>query len=345
MDPSKGHLVPETLLKRRHDLDELRAKHAAQALVRQGNTNRKKIDRSSTNRALIKLKVRKPESFLKNRKQKTNMQIRFDRVKKGGMHSQATDKIDLSVQLIDPASVDGDGDADMDNDETKDKTVQMNARLKDPSRYPTDESIMTELTRRYRGREVSSFSRLNSVGAKVVLVVRVADGIGCPTSCRKVLTSFRLREPWEAVLLRYDASTAKRLKLVEPYVAYGIPTRDLVSDLVTRRGYGIEVEAEAGADGTITLGKSPVPKRVALKDNVVVEKALGDPHGIICVEDLVHQLHSCGGAFAPCSKFLWPFRLAAPRSKYQRDTLKHLEKRADYGDMGGAIVDFAKNML
>jgi len=94
--------------------------------------------------------------------------------------------------------------------------------------------------------------------------------------------------------------------------------------------------------------KNTLPKRIALRDNIVIEKALGDSHGIICVEDLVHELTNCSGdgvVFSACMKFLWPFRLSAPKSVYQRNTLKYLEGREDYGDMGDAIVDYVRNIL
>ena len=41
-------------------------------------------------------------------------------------------------------------------------------------------------------------------------------------------------------------------------------------------------------------------------------QALGK-HSIICVEDLVHEIVTCGPNFKAATNFLWPFKLSAPR--------------------------------
>ncbi len=35
--------------------------------------------------------------------------------------------------------------------------------------------------------------------------------------------------------------------------------------------------------------------------------------GLVCVEDLLHELVTCGPNFKKANKFLWPFKLSAPR--------------------------------
>merc|ERR1712006_29889 len=48
--------------------------------------------------------------------------------------------------------------------------------------------------------------------------------------------------------------------------------------------------------------------RIPLNDNAVVEKGLGK-HGIMCMEDLVHEIFTVGPHFREANNFLWPFKL------------------------------------
>merc|ERR1712188_224327 len=46
--------------------------------------------------------------------------------------------------------------------------------------------------------------------------------------------------------------------------------------------------------------------------NSVIEGALGK-HGIVCMEDLVHEIYTCGPHFKEANAFLWPFKLSSPK--------------------------------
>jgi len=146
---------------------------------------------------------------------------------------------------------------------------------------------------------------------------------------RRALGHLRLRNPHEGVFVRYNDSNAKMLHLVEPFVAYGTPSKSLVNDLIRQRGHG-------KVDG----------KRVPLTDNTIIEKALGDDTGMICVEDLVHEIYSVGDDFSKAATFLWPFRLTAARSKFQKEKLNQKDgKREEYGDKGEEIEEYVRLML
>ena len=82
-----------------------------------------------------------------------------------------------------------------------------------------------------------------------------------------------------------------------------------------------------------------------MNNNFVVENALEKDTGIICVEDLVHEISSVGTNFAKASNFLWPFRLTAPKTKFQKDKLDYHDTREDYGDKGEEMEDYLKTML
>lgn len=72
------------------------------------------------------------------------------------------------------------------------------------------------------------------------------------------------------------------------------PNLKTVKELVYKRGYA-------------KVNK----QRIALSDNSIVEGALG-AHGIICVEDLIHEIFTVGPHFKEANNFLWTFKLSAP---------------------------------
>ncbi|CAN6443955.1 unnamed protein product [Victoria cruziana] len=116
------------------------------------------------------------------------------------------------------------------------------------------------------------------------------------------------------VFIVLNNKTAKLLKMVEPYVTYGYPNLRSIKELIMKRGVGM-------------INKERIP----LTDNSIIEKALGK-HGIICIEDLVHEIASVGWGshFMEASSFLQPFKLSTPDGALQR--MKKLFK--DDGDAG-----------
>ena len=131
------------------------------------------------------------------------------------------------------------------------------------------------------------------------------------------------------MFLRYDESTKKKLHLIENWVTYGIPSKAMISDLIHRRGHG-------KING----------KRIPLSDNVVIEKELGQKTDgeIICVQDIVEELHNVGDQFKHVNQFLWTFQLASVRSKFQKEKL-NFKDGGDYGDRGEEMDDFIRQIL
>lgn len=130
---------------------------------------------------------------------------------------------------------------------------------------------------------------------KLVFVIRVKGTVTkIAPKPRKVLQLLRLLQVDNGVFIRLTKATAELLRIVEPYVAFGYPSLASVRKLVFKRGY------------------AKVDKlRVPLTDNSIVEKALGHC-GIICLEDLIHEIYTIGPHFKEASNFLWPFKLSSP---------------------------------
>lgn len=104
------------------------------------------------------------------------------------------------------------------------------------------------------------------------------------------------------------------MKFIEPWVAYGYPNLKSVKELIYKRGYG-KVKKQ----------------RIALTDNSIVERALGK-YGIVCMEDLIHEIFTIGPNFKQASNFLWPFKLSNPTGSFRRRKFKHFIEGGDLGN-------------
>lgn len=279
-------LVPEVILKRKHDMDEMKAHRTAQQILNPRGNNK------IFNKKKRSVKVYKPETILANARSRRNHSIRYKRVLKKGMMKRASKTPIQSTKIVIP-----DGLENKEDEEMEQKEINYVA---------------------------------NSVGSKLVFVVRIRDPNGMPKKVKRVLNTMRLKSVNEGVFARYDASTQKQLHLVEPWVTYGIPSKAMISDLIHRRGHG----------------KNDDGKRIPLSDNIVIEKELGEKTDgdVICVEDVVEELHNVGSNFKHVAQFIWPFQLASVRSKFQKTKL-NFKDGGDYGDRGEEMDDFIRQIL
>lgn len=77
------------------------------------------------------------------------------------------------------------------------------------------------------------------------------------------------------------------LRIIEPWVTYGVPNRKTIEQLIYKRGFG-KINGQ----------------RIPLSNNFTVEGALGK-EDIICVEDLINEIETCGPNFKKANNFLW----------------------------------------
>merc|ERR1711881_400484 len=127
--------------------------------------------------------------------------------------------------------------------------------------------------------------------AKLAFVVRIRGLNDMHPKTKKILQIMRLRQMNMGVFMKLSKASMEMLKRVEPYLSYGYPNLKSVRELIYKRGYG-------------KINK----QRLALNDNAVIEKGLG-AHGIMCMEDLVHEIYTVGPKFKEANNFLWPFKL------------------------------------
>jgi len=149
------------------------------------------------------------------------------------------------------------------------------------------------VTLRRTARNEGSFYR--EPEAKLAFVVRIRGINGVSPRTRKILRLLRLRQIFNGVFVRLNKATIMMLRLVEPFITYGYPNLKSVRELIYKRGFG-----------------KVASQRIPLASNKIIEKALGK-HGIICMEDLVHEIYTVGPHFKEANAFLWPFKLNPPR--------------------------------
>ena len=106
----------------------------------------------------------------------------------------------------------------------------------------------------------------------------------------------------------------------------GYPSVKSVRDLIYKRGYA-------------KINKQRIP----LTDNQIIEENLGK-FGIICMEDLVHEIVTVGPNFKQASNFLWPFKLSNPTGGFRTRKFKHFVEGGDLGNREDKINALVKQM-
>eukprot|EP00800_Vazella_pourtalesii_P009702 TRINITY_DN2442_c0_g1_i1.p1 TRINITY_DN2442_c0_g1~~TRINITY_DN2442_c0_g1_i1.p1 ORF type:complete len:279 (+),score=61.49 TRINITY_DN2442_c0_g1_i1:49-837(+) len=157
---------------------------------------------------------------------------------------------------------------------------------------------------------------------KLAFVIRIRGINGVSPQVRKILQLLRLRQINNGVFIRINKSTHNMLRLVEPYIAWGYPNLKSVRELIYKRGFG-KIHGQ----------------RIALTDNELVRKSLGHK-GIICMEDLIHQIFTVGPHFKRTSNFLWPFKLSHPKGGMSKKGT-HFVEGGDHGNR----EDYINNMI
>ena len=117
---------------------------------------------------------------------------------------------------------------------------------------------------------------------------------------KKIMQLLRLRQINNAVFVKLNKATWNMIRMVEPFITYGFPSRTTTSKLIYKRGHG-------------KVNRMRLP----LSDNMIISKELGEKTGINCIEDLIHEIVTCGPHFKQANNFLWPFKLSNPKGGFE----------------------------
>jgi len=146
---------------------------------------------------------------------------------------------------------------------------------------------------------------------------------GITPKIKKILSQLRLKGPHAVSFIKLSRKSQFLLKLVEPFVTYGLPSEQVVRNLITKRGY-------------TQIGKNRTP----LTNNVMIEDILG-MHNIVCLEDIIHEINTCGPHFQKVIQFLSEFRIKAFKFQNTRISFKN---GGDAGWRGKKINDVLERL-
>jgi large subunit ribosomal protein L7e len=161
---------------------------------------------------------------------------------------------------------------------------------------------------------------------KLVFVVRIKGINKIAPKPRKILQLLRLLQINNGVFVRMTKATLEMLKVVEPWIAYGYPNLKTVRELIYKRGYG-KIDKQ----------------RIALTDNSLIETSLGK-YGIVCIEDLIHEIFTVGPNFKQAANFLWPFKLSNPTGGFRTRKFRHFVEGGDLGNREDKINALIRQM-
>merc|ERR1712228_588122 len=166
------------------------------------------------------------------------------------------------------------------------------------------------------------------VGAepKLAFVMRIRGINQVSPKVKKVLQLFRLRQINNGVFIKLNKATINMLRICEPYITWGTPNLKSVRELIYKRGF-------LKVDG----------KRTPITSNDLVESTLGR-HGMICVEDMIHEIITVGPNFKYVSNMLWPFKLNTPNGGWRKKT-NHFVEGGDFGCHKDKINALLRNMV
>lgn len=158
--------------------------------------------------------------------------------------------------------------------------------------------------------------------------VRIHEGRHSAPEIKSALRDMGLNKKYDAVFVKLDEEGITKLKPLDAYLAYGYVSKKSVEELVHRRAFIIN-------EGV----------RTALRDNVMVENRLGKK-GMICLDDMSHEIFNLGDEYDAAKNLLCPFKLSAPVGGYEKKILKkHDEVESKAGFLGEDMEDFLSKIL
>jgi len=163
--------------------------------------------------------------------------------------------------------------------------------------------------------------------AKVAFVIRIKGINKLAPKPKKILQLFRLRQLHNGVFIKLNKATWNMIRIIEPHVTFGFPSRHMIKNLIYKRGAG-------------KVNRCRIP----LTDNSIIAGELGE-HGINCIEDLVHEITTCGPKFKEANNFLWPFKLSSPLGGFEIKRHSFAQGFGAYGNREELINQLIKKMM
>lgn len=137
----------------------------------------------------------------------------------------------------------------------------------------------------------------------------------------------KLRRLHHATFIKMTPETQAALSMLEPYVLYGTPNVQTVREVIFKYGFMRYNE-----------------KRTPISSNTQIEEVFGDI-GILCLEDIIHEIITVGPNFDKIMKVMYPFILPNPKEGWIGKKGLQFQKGGIAGYRGDKINDFMKTIL
>lgn len=207
-------------------------------------------------------------------------------------------------------------------------------KLKRPEQFLREARIQEGSKRKVQRRLRKAVARKtpalggHKVQSTTGFMVRIHEGRHSSAEIKAALRDMGLNKKYDGTFVKLDKAGITKLKPYDAYLAYGYISQKSVEELVHRRAFVINA-------GT----------KVALRDNVMIENMLGSK-GMICLDDMSHEIFNVGKEYDAARETLCPFKLSAPVGGYEKKVLKiHDEVESQAGFLGQDMEAFLEKIL
>ncbi|EEQ43683.1 ribosome biogenesis protein RLP7 [Candida albicans WO-1] len=164
----------------------------------------------------------------------------------------------------------------------------------------------------------------DSGDAKLLFLIRIPNhtkGLKLPSKVYKILKDLKLTSVNTGTFVKADSQTMDSLKYIAPYVLVGQPSLTSIRKLFQKRARIMVPDEEQEQEKTTNeqeAGQSEdsesetKQKIIKLDNNQLVEDKFGNDLGLICIEDLIHEISQLSDNFNSITNWLLPFQLNAP---------------------------------
>lgn len=164
----------------------------------------------------------------------------------------------------------------------------------------------------------------DSGDAKLLFLIRIPNhtkGLKLPSKVYKILKDLKLTSVNTGTFVKADSQTMESLKFVAPYVLVGQPSLTSIRKLFQKRARIMVPDEEQEQEkttneqeaGQLEDSESETKQKIIkLDNNQLVEDKFGNDLGLICIEDLIHEISQLSDNFNNITNWLLPFQLNAP---------------------------------
>lgn len=164
----------------------------------------------------------------------------------------------------------------------------------------------------------------DSGDAKLLFLIRIPNhtkGLKLPSKVYKILKDLKLTSVNTGTFVKADSQTMDSLKFIAPYVLVGQPSLTSIRKLFQKRARIMVPDEEQEQEkttneqetGQLEHSESETKQKIIkLDNNQLVEDKFGNDLGLICIEDLIHEISQLSDNFNSITNWLLPFQLNAP---------------------------------